>query len=58
MTEKGRKAIEVSIRYFQEIDEAMFADFTDEETAQLDDFLRRVIANGEAYYQKLLRQES
>ena len=34
VTEKGRKAIEVSIRYFQEIDEAMFADFTDEETAR------------------------
>ena len=58
VTEKGRKAIEVSIRYFQEIDEAMFADFTDEEIELLGGYLHRVIANGEAYYQKLLRQES
>ena len=58
VTEKGRKAIEVSIRYFQEIDEAMFADFTDEEIERLGGYLHRVIANGETYYQKLLRQES
>lgn len=57
ITEKGRRIIEVSIRYFDEMEESLFVGFSMEEMEQLEEYLHRMIANGENYYQKLLRQE-
>lgn len=58
ITEKGQKAIEVSIHYFMEMEEAFFLDFSQEEMVQLECFFRRIIANGEKYYQRLVKQEN
>lgn len=58
ITEKGRQIIEVSICYFREMDEAFFADFTTEEMGQLENFLGRIIKNGEAFYSKIGEAEN
>lgn len=57
ITDKGRRVIEVSIQYFNEMEEALFVGFSPEEMERLESSFHRIAANGEAYYQKLLRQE-
>ncbi|MBQ8598435.1 MAG: MarR family transcriptional regulator [Lachnospiraceae bacterium] len=57
VTEKGRLTIEVSVEYFKEMESALMKDFTMEELQILESYFRRIIANGEAYYQDLLNQE-
>jgi DNA-binding MarR family transcriptional regulator len=58
ITEKGKKAIDKSIQYFDEIEDAFFSDFTQQEMEQVEVFFRRMAANGENYYQSILKQES
>lgn len=53
ITEKGKKAIDQSILYFQEIEDAVFDGFTEEELETYVAFLERFISNGERYYQEL-----
>ena len=53
ITEKGKKAIDQSILYFQEIENTMFEGFSNEELEMYTAFLERIISNGERYYQKL-----
>lgn len=57
VTDKGREAINKSIVYFQEIEDAMFDGFSEEELELCVAFFGRMIANGENYYQSLIRQE-
>lgn len=56
VTDKGKEAITESIRYFQEIEDAVFADFSEEELEQYSIFLKRMACNGERYYRELSRQ--
>lgn len=56
VTDKGKKAIAVSILYFQEIEAAMFKDFSMQEMEDLKHYFERIIQNGEDYYQSLLRK--
>lgn len=58
ITEKGWKTIDVSIGYFKELENAFFLDFSEEELDQLEKYFGRMIANGESYYQNLLKQEN
>ena len=58
ITENGRKAIDVSIHYFMEMENAIFLGFSEDEMEQLECFFRRIIENGEKYYQNLLKQEN
>lgn len=53
ITDKGKKAIDQSILYFQEIEDAMFEGFSQEELETYAAFLERVIHNGERYYHSL-----
>lgn len=53
ITDKGKKAIDQSILYFQEIEDAMFEGFSQKELETYAAFLERVIHNGERYYQRL-----
>lgn len=53
ITDKGKKAIDQSILYFQEIEDAMFEGFSQEELETYAAFLERVIHNGERYYRSL-----
>lgn len=57
ITEKGWKAIDQSVQYFKELDQAFLEDFSLEELGQLETFLERMIKNGEDYYQNLLKSE-
>ncbi|MDE7444197.1 MAG: MarR family transcriptional regulator [Lachnospiraceae bacterium] len=56
VTGKGKKAIAVSILYFQEIESAMFKDFSLQEMEDLKHYLERIIQNGEDYYHSLSRK--
>lgn len=58
VTEKGWKTIKASINNFIEIENAFFEDFSEEEMEQLEAYLRRIIKNGDDYYQSLLKQEN
>lgn len=55
ITEKGKKAIDQSILHFQEIENAMFEGFSEEELKMYTAFFERIISNGEQYYKKLSR---
>lgn len=57
ITEEGWKVIDVSIRYFRELEEAFFKGFSEEDMKQLEKFFTHIIRNGEDYYQSLLKQE-
>ena len=57
ITEKGWKTIDLSTQYFREMENAFFNDFSEEELKQLQNFLERMIKNGEDYYQTLIKQE-
>lgn len=50
LTQKGNRAVETCMSVFREVDEKMFRGLTEAETAQLNEFLRRMIQN--------LREES
>lgn len=56
VTEKGKKAIAVSILYFQEVETAMFKDFSAGEMEEIKHYFERIIKNGEDYYQSLLNK--
>lgn len=56
VTDRGKKAIEVSILYFREIENTMLNDFSPEEMETLKNYLERIIQNGETYYRSLLKQ--
>lgn len=58
ITEKGWKTIDLSTQYFKEMENAFFYDFSPEELGQMENFLKRMIKNGEDYYQTLLNQKS
>ena len=47
ITEKGKKAIEISHRYFGEIEDFLLQDFSCEEMEALSDYLKRIMKNGE-----------
>ena len=47
LTEKGRKTIDVSVKLFETIDGALFADFSDDEIRQFSSYLERIIDNVE-----------
>ncbi|NBJ93171.1 MarR family winged helix-turn-helix transcriptional regulator [Parablautia muri] len=53
MTEKGKKAIDISLVYFKEIENALLMGFSKEEMELLEGFFLRIIKNGEIYYQNL-----
>ncbi len=53
MTDKGKEAIDVSLAYFREIEDAMLMGFSREEMALLENFFQRIIENGENYYHSL-----
>lgn len=53
MTEKGKRIIDISLTYFQEIEDALFKGFSKEEMALLEEFFLRIIKNGENYSQNL-----
>lgn len=53
MTDKGLRTIDISLSYFQEIEDALFRGFSGEETALLEEFFLRIIKNGEDYYQNM-----
>ena len=55
ITEKGKKAIEISHRYFGEIEDFLLQDFSCEEMEALSDYLKRIMKNGENYYDSLLK---
>ena len=57
ITEKGWKTIDLSTQYFREMENAFLNDFSEEELKQLQNFLERMIKNGEDYYQTLIKQE-
>ena len=57
VTEKGMKAIKTSIVYFQEIESAMLEDFSQEELDILESYFKRIIKNGENYYQTLMTED-
>ena len=56
VTEKGREAIDKSVMYFQEIEDALFDGFSEEELEQYMIFFKHFIENGESYYQKLIQK--
>lgn len=58
VTDKGWTTIKTSINDFNEIENAFFADFSETEMEQLEAYLRRIIKNGDDYYQSLLKQEN
>lgn len=58
VTEKGKETIEISIACFREMESAVLKDFTPEEMEVLEQCFRRIIQNGEEYYQSLLNQEN
>lgn len=58
VTEKGWKTIKASINDFNEIENAFFVGFSEAEMEQLEEYLRRIIKNGDIYYQSLLKQEN
>lgn len=57
VTDKGKEAIHKSILYFQEIEDAIYEGFSEEELEQCMVFFVRMIDNGERYYQKLVKKE-
>ncbi len=57
ITDKGKEAINDSFVCFQEIEDALFGGFSDEEISQLEDFFRRIIQSGDEYYRSLISQE-
>lgn len=57
ITDKGKEEINNSFVCFQEVEDALLGGFTEEETRQLEDFLRRIIRNGDEYYRNLIKQE-
>lgn len=58
ITDKGKKAIDQSILYFQEIENAMFEGFSQEELETYAAFLGRVIQNEERYYHNLSQKDN
>lgn len=58
VTEKGWETIKASRKDFNEIENAFFIDFSETELEQLEEYFRRVIQNGDNYYQSLLKQEN
>ncbi len=58
ITDKGKKAIDQSILYFQEIEDAMFEGFSQEELETYAAFLGRVIQNEERYYHNLSQKDN
>ncbi len=58
ITDKGKKAIDQSILYFQEIEDAMFEGFSQEELEIYAAFLERVIQNEERYYYNLSQKDN
>ena len=57
VTPKGKEVINQSIIYFQEVEDAMFKDFSEEEMETMEKFFIRFIQNGDDYYQDMLKQE-
>lgn len=57
ITEKGRSAIDTSVVYFKELEGAFFEGFSEEELECLENFFRRIIKNGESYYQKMKQED-
>lgn len=55
VTDRGREAIDKSIICFREIEDALFEGFSEKELEQYSTFLKRIISNGENYYQRLLK---
>ena len=53
MTDKGKRIIDISHSYFQEVENALFVGFSEEEMALLEKFFLRIIQNCERYYQNL-----
>lgn len=53
MTDKGKMIIDISHSYFQEVENALFVGFSEEEMALLEKFFLRIIQNCERYYQNL-----
>ncbi len=58
ITKKKKKAIDQSILYFQEIEDAMFEGFSQEELETYAAFLGRVIQNEERYYHNLSQKDN
>ena len=58
ITDKGKKAIDQSILYFQEIEDAMFEGFSQEELETYAAFLGSVIQNEERYYHNLSQKDN
>lgn len=50
VTPKGLEAIRLSCVYFQEVENALFQGFSEEELDTVERFLRKIIQNGEDYY--------
>lgn len=57
ITEKGRAAIDRSVVCFKELEGAFFEGFDEEELIFLENFLKRMIKNGEDYYQKMKQED-
>lgn len=53
MTDKGKMIIDISHSYFQEVENALFVGFSEEEMALLEKFFLRIIQNCGRYYQNL-----
>lgn len=53
MTEKGKRTIDISLSYFQEIEDALLKGFSEDEMALLEEFFLRIIKNSEDYYESL-----
>ncbi len=53
MTDKGKRIIDISHSYFQEVENALFVGFSEEEMALLEKFFLRIIQNCGRYYQNL-----
>ncbi len=53
ITPKGQEMIEMSVRYFREMDEAFFDGFSEEEKEQFENMLLKICKNSESFYQKI-----
>lgn len=53
MTEKGKRTIDISLSYFQEIEDALLKGFSEDEMGLLEEFFLRIIKNSEDYYESL-----
>lgn len=50
VTSKGMEAIRRSCVYFQEVENALLDGFSEEELDMIEQFLKKLIQNGENYY--------